>query len=69
MYIVNVVSIPAQPSLQKAKVIEVHVNKLYDTSSSMELDPGEKDGRSLIKRKQRPSKCFSCTCVLVDRYN
>ncbi len=48
-------------------MIDVHVNKLYDTSSSIERDPGEKDNLSLMKMKQRPVKSFSCTCVLVDR--
>ena len=56
-----------QPSVQRAKVIDVHVNKLYDTSSSIERDPGERDSLSLVRRRQRPAKCFSCTCVLVDR--
>jgi len=49
-------------------IVDVHVNKMYDmTSSSMDRDPGEWNNIALARRKNGPSKSLSCTAVFVDR--
>ena len=53
------------------RLIEVHVNKLYDTQSSVFVgrDPGEKSDMSLMQRRKGPVKCLPCTALLAERYN
>ena len=49
--------------------MDVHVNEMYDmTSSSMDIDPGEWNDIALARQKNGPSKCLSCMAVFVDRY-
>ena len=59
-----------QPNSEDGKcVINVHVNKLYNTgSSSFDRDPGERSNVGLVQRRGGPSKCLSCSAVLVERY-
>ena len=49
-------------------VIDVHVNKMYNAGSSLyDRDPGERSNISLIQWRKGPSKCLSCSAVLVER--
>lgn len=50
-------------------VIDVHVNKMYNAGSSLyDRDPGERSNISLIQWRKGPSKCLSCSAVLVERH-
>ena len=50
-------------------MINVHVNKLYNTgSASFDRDPGERSNVGLVQRRGGPSKCLSCSALLVERW-
>ena len=58
----------SQPQCDGKCVINVHVNKMYNAgSSSLDRDPGERSNVSLIQRRKGPSKCLSCSAVLVEK--
>ena len=46
--------------------IDVHVNKLYDATSSSP-DPVERNSLSMVQRRRGPSRSLSCTALLVER--
>ena len=56
-----------QPNTDGKCVINVHVNKMYTGSSSFDRDPGERSHVSLVQKRKGPSKCLSCSAVLVER--
>lgn len=66
----SVFSLSVQPNSEDGRcVINVHVNKLYNTgSASYDRDPGERSNVGLVQRRGGPSKCLSCSAVLVERW-
>ena len=59
----------AQPRDSGPSVIDVHVNKMYDTGPSVsERDPGERSDISFLQRKRGPTKRIPFTALLVERY-
>lgn len=53
----------------RGDLIEVHVNKLYDTQSTVVIgrDPGERSSMNLLQRRKGPVKCLPCTALIAER--